>query len=69
LDPDSDPDPNPGFESRSETGQNFFFVLKFLPSFIFKNKKAAFPQLHDLASNKVTVPDSQHWFFAWRILH
>jgi hypothetical protein len=30
-----------------------FFVLKFLPSLIFKNKKTAFPQLHDLATNKV----------------
>jgi hypothetical protein len=30
-----------------------FFVLKFLPSLIFKIKKAAFPQLHDLATNKV----------------
>jgi hypothetical protein len=42
-DPDSNPglnpDPNPGFGSRSETGQNFFFVLKFLPSLIFKHKK------------------------------
>jgi hypothetical protein len=49
----SNSDPNPGFGSRSETGQNFFFVLKFLPSLIFKNKKAAFPQLHDLATSKV----------------
>ncbi len=30
-----------------------FFVLKYLPSLIFKHKKAAFSQLHDLASNKV----------------
>ncbi len=30
-----------------------FFVLKFLPSLIFKHKKAAFPQLRDLATNKV----------------
>jgi hypothetical protein len=29
-----------------------FFVLKFLPSLIFKHKKAAFPQLRDLATNK-----------------
>jgi hypothetical protein len=51
---DSDPDTNPGFGSRSETGQNFFFfVLKFLPSLIFKHKKAALPQLRDLATNKV----------------
>jgi hypothetical protein len=42
-----------GFGSRSETDQNFFFVLKFLPSLIFKHKKAAFPQLRDLATNKV----------------
>ncbi len=30
-----------------------FFVLKFLTSLIFKRKKAAFPQLRDLATNKV----------------
>ncbi len=41
-----------GFGSRSETGRNFF-VLKFLPSLIFKHKKAVFPQLHGLATNKV----------------
>ncbi len=39
--------------SDSDLDQNFFFVLKFLPSLIFKHKKAAFPQLHDLATNKV----------------
>jgi hypothetical protein len=45
---------NYGFGSRSETGQNFFFfVLKFLPSLIFKHKKAALPQLRDLATHKV----------------
>ncbi len=41
-----------GLESRLETGQNFFFVLKFLPSLIFKHKKAAFPQPRDLVTNK-----------------
>ncbi len=52
--PDSNPYPNPGFGSRSETGQNFFFlVIKYLPSLIFKHKKTAFPQLHDLATNKL----------------
>jgi hypothetical protein len=30
-----------------------FLVLKFLPSLIFKNKKSAFAQLQDLATNKV----------------
>ena len=39
-----------GFGSRSETGQNFF---KFLSNLIFKHKKAVFPQLHGLATNKV----------------
>jgi hypothetical protein len=38
-DPDSNPDPNPGFGSRSETGQNFFFCSKFLPILIFKHKR------------------------------
>jgi ribosomal protein S17E len=51
---------NPEFESRSESRiriqiKNWpnFFVLKFLPSLIFKHKKAAFRQLRDLATNKV----------------
>jgi hypothetical protein len=38
---DSDPD--------KKLAKTSFFVLKFLPSLIFKHKKAAFPQLHDLA--------------------
>jgi hypothetical protein len=56
-DPDSNPDLNPGFGSRSETGQNFFFFCSkfFLPSLIFKHKKVALPQLRDLAMNKVRI--------------
>ncbi len=42
---DSDPD--------QKLAKTYFFVLKFLPSLIFKHKKAAFRQLRDLDTNKV----------------
>jgi hypothetical protein len=54
-----------GFESGFESGSQswiriwirnrpkLLFFLKFLPSLIFKHKKAALPQLRDLATNKV----------------
>jgi hypothetical protein len=58
---DTDPDSNLGVESRSESWiliwiRNWpkihFFILKFLPSLIFKHKKPAFSQLHDFLRNK-----------------
>ncbi len=57
-----DSDPNFGFGSESESWiririRNWpklpLFVLKFLRSLIFKHKKAAIPQLRDLAPNKL----------------
>ena len=59
-----------GFESGSESGysdldhqleKTFVFFLKFLPCLIFKNKKAAFPQLLDLARNKLCICRIRIW--------
>ncbi len=45
----SDSDP----ELDQKLAKTFFPVLKLLPSLIFKHKKAALPQLRDLATTKV----------------
>ncbi len=53
-------DPYPDSDVDQKLVKTSFFVLKFLPSLIYKHKKAALPQLRDLATNKVRInlPDS-----------
>ncbi len=53
--------PNPDPDLDQKLAKTAFFVLKFLPNLIFKHKKAAFPQLCDLAMNKVCNNFAVFW--------